>query len=480
MTRVRHILERLGYTEHTDFDYEVEIRLYGTQRLWADAVLWDGSIPVVLIEVEGHATDEPTGLAEARFKAVAWNLEDLIPLIWVAAGEQDRCYQAVRPDRRAGVRYVPLNDPPDRLLRPHQLATRIGDYLKRQGASLGHSGAGELRHRQTLLDALRALPPSWNDHQRCRALLNALHGSFRHRTSRVFQKAVGLLKSTISSGSANPALAHAFRWVMRRYMRPLSPGQTDPVRRYGRYFTPPEVIQFLVQAIDPKPGERILDFACGTGGFLCYAALHLMERHEADPVDIAGQLFGYDRDAICVQIAQTFIGLLLPRYQGPLNISGGDSLRIHRNDRGPQKFDVVLSNPPAGDLPENWEGLEREGYRWAGRGGGRQNLYEVAFLEQALRLTREGGRIGLVLPEGVWTNVQLRPLRNWLLSQITVRAVVGLPRGAFPFTPSKMCAVVLEKRQPARHFKTLLAEVTRPKMAEQLRVLAERVGASMG
>lgn len=105
---------------------------------------------------------------------------------------------------------------------------------------------------------------------------------------------------------------------MRRYMRPLRPGRTDPVRCYGRYFTPSEVVQFLVQAVDPKPGERILDFACGTGGFLGYAARHLMERHGVNARDIASRLCGYDIDAMCVRITQTFVGLLLPSPQRPL------------------------------------------------------------------------------------------------------------------------------------------------------------------
>lgn len=477
MTRVRQTLERLGYTEHTDFDYEVEIRLYGVQRLWADAVLWDGQIPVVLIEVEGREADAPTGWAEARLKAIAWNPEDPIPIIWVAAGQQDRCYWAVEPDRRAGVCYVALDGQPDQLLCPDRLATLVGDYLRRQGAYLGHSGAGELQYRQILLDAFRGLSSSWDDHRRCQALLNALHGSRSRRLPNALRGIAERFGPILRGGSADPALAHAFRWLMRRYMRPLRPGRNDPVRRYGRYFTPSEVVQFLVQAVDPKPGERILDFACGTGGFLGYAARHLMERYGVDPRNIAGQLFGYDRDATCVQITRTFVGLLLPGFQGSLNISQGDGLRLHRNDRDLQEFDVVLSNPPAGDLPENWERLGQEGYQWAGRGGGRQNLYEVAFLEQAIRLTQEGGRIGLVLPEGIWTNAQLRTLREQFLSRVTIRAIVGLPRGVFPFTPSKMCAVVFEKHRPPRGVEVLLAEVTRPKMSEQLSVLARQIGA---
>jgi hypothetical protein len=87
-TRVRETLTRLGYAEHEDFEYEVEVRLYGNRRLYADVMLFQGDTPLVVVEVEGNARQQREGYEEARLKGAAWNLENPVPLLWVAAGNQ--------------------------------------------------------------------------------------------------------------------------------------------------------------------------------------------------------------------------------------------------------------------------------------------------------------------------------------------------------------------------------------------------------
>ena len=79
-TRVRETLARLGYAEHEDFEYEVEVRLYGNRRLYADVMLFQGDTPLVVVEVEGNARQQREGYDEARLKGAAWNLENPVPL----------------------------------------------------------------------------------------------------------------------------------------------------------------------------------------------------------------------------------------------------------------------------------------------------------------------------------------------------------------------------------------------------------------
>jgi hypothetical protein len=95
---------------------------------------------------EGTENALKAGFEEARLKAIGLNPEDPVPLIWVAAGERDQCYFAVAPDKRAGVRYEPIDERPETLLRPERLTDLIGDYLQRQNAEL----ALEVRYRREL------------------------------------------------------------------------------------------------------------------------------------------------------------------------------------------------------------------------------------------------------------------------------------------------------------------------------------------
>ncbi|HIE51530.1 MAG TPA: hypothetical protein EYP85_07195 [Armatimonadetes bacterium] len=136
-----------------------------------------------------------------------------------------------------------------------------------------------------------------------------------------------------------------------------------------------------------------------------------------------------------------------------------------------ESFDLVIGNPPAGHLPEEFRGSVGS-YEFASQG--RLTLCEVAFLEQALRLTRAGGRVALILPEGLFANVRTRPLREYLHRETTVEMVVGLPRGTFPFTPAKMCILLLYKQPPPPKHCALLAEVSEEaKLGEELATIAQ-------
>jgi type I restriction-modification system DNA methylase subunit len=447
-------LQRLGYTELIDFGYEVAVP-YGRQQLWADVVLFESGIPIVLVEAEGEGKESAlkAGFEEARLKAIGLNPEDPVPLIWVAAGERDQCYFAVAPDKRAGVRYEPIDERPETLLRPERLTELISDYLQRQNAEL----ALEMRYRRELQANFQRL--SGNDHKRCQDIIAAIKGT-KPRPS----KPLSQLLKTLQVGEPNFHLARAFRWLMRRYFRPLASGKSDPVRKYGRFFTPSEAIRPMVEAIDPKPDESVLDFACGSGGFLLHAAEHLLKRYEASPSEIAAKLVGYDWDETCVGIAQTVLSLALAVPAGKLKIRQGDGLQLPQQEWGEGKFDVVLSNPPAGDLPGDFSGA-LDGDELL------QNLprlYEVAFLVQAVRMAKEGGRIGIIVPHGILANEQLKPLRKWLLERVKVCAIVTLPRGLFPFTPSKMSAVIMQKVKPTEPYFVRMMETERQNFERQL------------
>lgn len=483
--RIRQKLHELGYDD-ADWVEEAKVIFYPGRDGDADFLVKIGQQPLIVIEAKASEKKHDEGFKQARAYAIAFNPESPVPFIWVAAGKSDRMYRSQPTSTGIGVRYEEI----DRLLsreelldaikvRPETLQKDLQLYERFWMVFQRALQLVQNQHRPRLIGEAALKSFAGYLQAKIGGDLAALDKACRRlRITKRTQQELDKIFEQFGDLSRHEgwAMAYGFRQIVRSFFRPKRKDKKDPVRRYGRYFTPPEVIQFLVSAVDPKPGESILDFACGSGGFLGQAARHLLETYSSSPDKIADCLFGFDIDETCVIATRTFLELMLPGKQTRLNIWRKDGLTVRQRFDWEDKvdtleagqFDIVLSNPPAGDLPEEFGDLGSEGYQFAGKGKGRQNLYEVAFLEQAVRMVKNGGRIGIVLPEGIFANAQLKRVREWLLSEVTVEAIVSLPRGIFPFTPSKMCAVVMRKEKPSPKHKVLLAEVSRKDILEQL------------
>ncbi len=268
-----------------------------------------------------------------------------------------------------------------------------------------------------------------------------------------------LWQSLSTSEQSRLSLAYAFRHLARYYFRP-NRTKHDPIKQYGIYFTPREVIEFLVELTNPLPNEQVIDPACGSGGFLLQVIAHLRTVHQSRTNLISQSLWGYDIDETCVLITRTSTHLMLADSQSEPSIHCANSLDALKSE----SFDVVLCNPPAGDIPSNLLPTLSDEYKFAKK----SRRYEVAFLELILRIAKPKARIGVIFPEGMLTNTREKPIRQWLNQTATIEAVIGLPRGVFPFTPSRMCAVMMTKRPPRKSQQTLITEVSRYQLREQL------------
>ena len=89
-------------------------------------------------------------------------------------------------------------------------------------------------------------------------------------------------------------------------------------------------------------------------------------------------------------------------------------------------------------------------------------IIEVLFLERFIQLARPGGKVAIILPEGIFANSNLRYVREWLVEHFIILAVIGLPRDTFKGTGTmaKTAILYLEKRRPSQNHKVVLAEVT--------------------
>lgn len=239
----------------------------------------------------------------------------------------------------------------------------------------------------------------------------------------------------------------------------------------GQYFTPRGAIKLMVKMLAPRPDERLLDPACGTGGFLVatleYMLNHFRERvghkvseentqqflsHVEELRDYASKyVFGADDDQFLVRASHmnlvmagsTKVNL---HHINSLEFPGGDrpGLAQAQKDIKLGTIDVLMTNPPFGaeipitdpqilrqyDLAHIWEKTEEGNFRNTGRVQG-SVAPEVLFIERCLRWLRPGGRMGIVLPNGILGNPGDEYIRWWILRNSWVLASVDLPVETF-------------------------------------------------
>ena len=193
----------------------------------------------------------------------------------------------------------------------------------------------------------------------------------------------------------------------------------------GEFYTPRAITQFITDIIDPKIGEKVLDPACGTGGYLTCAIEHLKAQANSveDRQSIAENVRGWEYKPLPFLLATT--NLILHDIEIP-NIRFGDALdQPLSNFTEKDRVHVILANPPFGGIvANNNENNFPQNYR----------TKESAdlFLVLMIHLLKQGGRAGIVLPDGSLTGegVKLR-VRQRLLEECNLHTIIRLPNSVF-------------------------------------------------
>ncbi len=232
----------------------------------------------------------------------------------------------------------------------------------------------------------------------------------------------------------------------------------------GQYFTPRNVIKMCVKMLNPQKDEHIIDPACGSGGFLLHTMYWVWDNGLKSASPTAKQkyanryLYGIDFDDNMRRISQA---LMLIAGDGRHNIFKRNSLdgrdwvgeqaeearaslkSLLRHFENPKqdeenrktyrylKFDILMTNPPfAGEITDS--GLLRQ-YEFAKKNGKLKQKVErhLLFIERSLDTLRPGGRMAIVLPQGVYNNTGMEWLRLWFFEKARILAVVGLEGNTF-------------------------------------------------
>ena len=257
----------------------------------------------------------------------------------------------------------------------------------------------------------------------------------------------------------------------------------------GQFFTPRNVIQMIVDVVNPMPRELILDPSCGSGGFLIVALESVWKRIEKEGVEkgwsseriqkikteIASKYFrGIDKDAFLTKVTKAYMAIvgdgrggvfcensLFPVKEWDTKTS--DKINLN-------KFDVIITNPPFGtkikidrdSILKQYDfgyGWKKENQQWS-----RQSKVEdsrppqLLFIERCLQFLKDGGRMGIVLPESIFGMPKYNYIVDWLRTNTTITGIISMPEELFqPHTHAKTCIVFLKKEKPPKNYPVHMA-----------------------
>ena len=255
----------------------------------------------------------------------------------------------------------------------------------------------------------------------------------------------------------------------------------------GEFFTPREVVKMIVEMLDPKPNESILDPACGSGGFLVVALNYVREqitrkysRFNQEKVAIQKReyaekyLVGIDFNPDLSKVAKMNMVINEDGHGGIfcenslLSLENWSKDALGRltynegNESKTDKFDIVITNPPFGskgkiddkdilslyELGHEWK-KDKSTNKWIKTKTIKKNqVPDILFIERCIQFLKDGGRLGIVLPEGVLGNNTEGYVREYILQKTNIIAVIDLPKETFqPETSTKTCVLILQKKK---------------------------------
>ena len=246
----------------------------------------------------------------------------------------------------------------------------------------------------------------------------------------------------------------------------------------GQFFTPRNVVKMIIDMVDPTPDQKIIDPACGSGGFLVEALRHVWvkiqekgdglgwTKHEieAEKQKVAIKNFrGIDKDSFLSKVAKAYMAILGDGRGGvfcensleaPSNWHSSTRNHVQFNE-----FDIVITNPPFGKkLAIDSEDILKRydlGHKWTydskmdtfSKDSLQDNQTpQLLFIERCLNLLKDGGKLGIVLLESIFGMPKYRYIVDYFQRKTKILAIVTMPEDLFqPHTHAKCCIVICEK-----------------------------------
>lgn len=254
----------------------------------------------------------------------------------------------------------------------------------------------------------------------------------------------------------------------------------------GQFFTPRNVIKMMISILNPSEEDYLIDPACGSGGFLIAALGYVWTKldDQAKRMNWTSSMLtdkkerfsreyirGIEKDAFLAKVAKAYMALV---GDGKESVFCENSLRPPSDWRPATQekvqlnsFDIVVTNPPHGSkivvegqdilrqytLANKWSKDRKTGH-WIETDSIRtKQPPQILFIERCLQLLRPGGRLGIILPEGLFGNPSYGYMVEFLRNNTRIIGIVSMPEALFqPHTHNKTCVVFVEKTKPLKNY----------------------------
>ncbi len=216
-------------------------------------------------------------------------------------------------------------------------------------------------------------------------------------------------------------------------------------KKGGEFYTPKEVVELLVDILDPQEKMRIYDPSCGSGGMLIQSAYHLKDKGQNQKnISLYGQEINIGTWAICK------MNFLLHGIKGS-QIFRGDTLRDPKSlQKGRlMQFDVVIANPPFSLKNWGYESAQSDPYKRFRFGIPPKGYGDFAFVQHMIASVNVKGMAGVVLPHGIlFRGGAEGKVRTGIIEEDLLEAVIGLPSKLFYGAGIPACLFILNKDKP--------------------------------
>lgn len=234
---------------------------------------------------------------------------------------------------------------------------------------------------------------------------------------------------------------HAFNEIYETILKDL-----QSAGKSGEFYTPRAVTDFVVKMVDPKVGETIADFACGTGGFLVSALNHMKEEvsNTTSNEKLQKSFYGVEKKSLPYLLCTT--NMLLHDINEPQIIRGNSLEKNVRDYEESDKFDVILMNPPYG-------GTEKKSVQQNFPTELRDSETADLFMVEILYRLKQNGRVGIVLPDGFLfdTSNTKVAIKRKLMEECNLHTIIRLPGSIFaPYTGIATNLLFFDKTSPTK------------------------------
>ncbi|MEE9263106.1 MAG: N-6 DNA methylase [Vicinamibacteria bacterium] len=306
-----------------------------------------------------------------------------------------------------------------------------GDFARFGWPKLMRSGLGGHETLNLYAEAISTMPENPGIPPLFRSIFNNAYLPYRDpETLRAFLKVIDEFEYDHSE-----RLGDAFEYLLS-----VLGSQGDA----GQFRTPRHIIDFMVEVVDPKKNETVLDPACGTAGFLISSYKHILKNNRDkkgnstltpdERKKLADNFHGYDISPDMVRLS--LVNMYLHGFTDP-HIDEYDTLTSQ--EKWNENADVILANPPFMS--------PKGGIRPHKRFSVQSKRSEVLFVDYMAEHLTPGGRAGIIVPEGIIFQSQnaYKQLRKMLVDDYLI-AVVSLPAGVFnPYSGVKTSILILDK-----------------------------------